>query len=131
MRAKLQAFQDAFASLKKWRQQRIFRDRLSLGMAVGSLALNGATFLILLFNLEPTNIPVPIHYTSFGGFDRLGHWYQIYNIALFGLLATVVNFGLATLSFNRSRITSFFLLAGAFVVSLFCLIIGTAFSLVI
>lgn len=85
----------------------------------------------MLLRLHPTGFDVPVHYSSLGGFDALGPWYQLYAIAIYGFGVTAVNTVLANLSFGRSRITSFFLLTGSFVVALFCLIIGTAFAVIV
>jgi hypothetical protein len=113
------------------RGQRFFQDRLSLAFLVPVVVLNGLTLIIMLLRLKPVDYAVPVRYSSLIGFDALGPWYQIYTVALFGILVTLVNTTLASISFTRSRITSFFLLIGAFVVGLFCLIIGTAFAVII
>jgi hypothetical protein len=122
---------DIQAWIASVREQRFFRDKLSLAILVPTLLLNAATILIMIFRLRPANFQVPGHYSTLNGFDSLGPWYQAYAIALFALAITVVNTTLATRSFTYSRITSFFLIAGAFVVGLFCLIIGTAFAVIV
>lgn len=119
---------DIGASIK---EHRFFKDRLSLAILIAGLALNATTIIVLVLRLHPTDFPVPIQYSSLEGFNSLGHWYQLYQVGVFGLLVTTVNAYLAYLSFTRSRITSFFLLVGAFVVSLFSLIISLAFSAVV
>jgi hypothetical protein len=85
----------------------------------------------MIFRLRPTDFPVPGHYSTLWGFDGLGPWYQAYAIAGFAILVSLVNTTLAMRSFNQSRITSFFLMIGSFVVALFCLIIGTAFTVIV
>ncbi len=127
-KAKLTNLQQAVTS---WGQQRIFRDRLSSSIILGSLGLNILALAVMAAKLRPTAFSVPVHYSSIDGFDALGPWYHAYIIGFFGLGVTIVNAVLAAASFTRSRITSFFLLIGAFVTSLFCLIIATAFSLVL
>lgn len=109
-------------------QQRFFSDRLSWSILGPTLFLNVLTFVILLIRLHPSDGLIPVHYSSLYGYDQLGPWYQTYNIALFSLGVTAVNTLLASASFSRSRITSFFLLTGSFVVALFCLIISAAFA---
>ncbi len=111
--------------------QRFWQDRLSLIMLVGAIGLNVVTLIVLVSRAHPTQFSVPIRYSSLVGFDVLGPWYEVYRLALFGFFVTIVNALLAYKSFSRSRITSFFLLVGAFVVALFCLIIGTAFTAVV
>jgi hypothetical protein len=126
-----QIFKRLRRSIVTARGQRFFQDRLSLAFLIPVLVLNTLTLLVMFLRLKPTDYAVPVRYSSLVGFDALGPWYQVYTIALFGIIVTVVNTALAAMSFTRSRITSFFLLIGAFVVSLFCLIIGTAFSVII
>jgi hypothetical protein len=111
--------------------QRLVKDRLSLGLLIAAAATNVVTILLLLANLTPTDFPVPVRYSSLLGFQALGPWYQIYYIALFGVGVTLINSILAAMAYTRSRITSFFLLVGAFVVSLFCLIISLAFAAIV
>jgi hypothetical protein len=110
------------------RSSRLAADHLSVGLIISSLVLNGLTLVLLLAKLHPLDYQVPIHYSSLTGFDQLGSWYQPYIIAFFGLGVTVVNSLLALRSFGRSRVASFYLLLGAVVVSVFCLIIANAFS---
>lgn len=111
--------------------QRIFRDKLSVAVAALSLALNALTLILLIMRLRPTEFLVPIRYSSITGFDMLGKWYEIYNIGIFGLAISLANIFLAMKAFNRSRITSFFLLGSSLVVGILCLIISLAFVAVI
>ncbi len=110
-----------------WRQQRLFQDRLSVSLLVTALALNALNVIILILRIRPTDYPVPVHYSSLKSFDVLGPWYDRYWIGLFGLAVTLVNGWLALNSFQRSRIATFFLLAGSIVVGIFCIIIANAF----
>ncbi|HSH31618.1 MAG TPA: hypothetical protein VK963_03050 [Candidatus Saccharimonadales bacterium] len=118
-------------NLEGLRQQRFFQDRLSLAILVPTLCLNLVTLLIMLLKLRPAGFEVPVRYSSLVGFDQLGPWYGTYRIGLFGLVVTLVNTTLAAMAFGSSRVTSFFLTTGAFVVALFCLIIGTAFAVIV
>lgn len=114
--------------LTSLRTSRLMADHLSVGLIVASLILNALTLVVLVIKLHPLDYQVPIHYSSLNGFDQLGSWYQPYVIAFFGLAVTVVNAALALRSFGRSRVASFYLLLGAVVVGVFCLIIANAFS---
>lgn len=113
------------------RQERFFRDKLSMGLLAASIALNAANLVAMLIRLRPTEFPVPIHYSSLNGFNTLGPWYHLYQVVIFAAAVTAMNAYLAYLSFSRSRITSFFLLTGAIVVALFSLIISLALSSVV
>jgi hypothetical protein len=114
-------------TVMSWRQQRLFQDRLSVSLLVTALALNALNVVILVLRIRPTDYPVPVHYSSLKSFDVLGPWYDRYWIGLFGLAVTLVNGWLALNSFQRSRIATFFLLAGSIVVGIFCIIIANAF----
>lgn len=115
----------------KLSSQRLMQDKLSLGIVIPTAAINIITLLTLLVSLHPTDFAVPVRYSSLTGFEALGSWYEIYLLGLFGLLVTVTNTGLAIACYSRSRITSFFLLIGSFVVNLFCLIITLAFVAIV
>jgi hypothetical protein len=117
--------------LQQLTSARLLRDKLSLSILLPALAVNIANLALLALKVHPSELAVPVRYSSLEGFSDLGKWYQIYYIGLFGLVVTLGNTVLAMMSFSRSRITSFFLLIGAFVVSLFCLVISAAFAAII
>lgn len=110
------------------RTSRYVHDRLFMGClsvaAVFVLLMWGA----VLVRVRPTSFPVPVHYTTLGGFDTLGSWYQPILSALYATILVLANLVLSYLSYRRSRMASFFLLAGAAVLALFSLIITNAFS---
>lgn len=112
------------------RESRFLRDRLSVTLLVVALVIGGLNLVLLMFHLPTARVDVPVRYSSLGGFDGLGPWYSPFLIVLFGLSITVVNGVLALQAFGRSRLASFFLLAGSCVVALFCLIISNAFAMV-
>ncbi len=113
------------------RQSRFFHDRLSVALLVVALLTGALNLILLLFHIPAVRTEVPVRYSSLGGFDGLGPWYSPFLIALFGLSITVVNGVLAFQAFGRSRLASFYLLVGAVVVALFCLIISNAFAMVV
>lgn len=113
------------------KSHRFFSDRLSVLILVLNVALALVTLVILIIRVRPSSVPVPVHYSSLVGFDRLGPWWQLYSIGLFSTLVIAINTALAIASFTRSRITSFFLMSGAFVVAIFALIISLAITAVV
>ncbi len=119
--------QDTFANV---RSQRFFHDRLSAGLLVGALAVNGLNLATLVLRVKPTDAQVPVRFSSLTLFDQLGPWYFPFLIALFALGVTVVNGFFAYHSFARSRLASFFLLIGSGVVAIFGFIISMAFGVV-
>jgi hypothetical protein len=123
-------FQETIADV---RQSRFFRDRLSAGLLVGTLIVNGLNFVSLALSVHSTSGEVPIRYSSLQlGFNpnSLGPWYYPFLIALFAILVTLANGYFAYHSFSRSRLASFFLLTGSGVVAIFSFIISSAFGVV-
>lgn len=129
------------AQLDSWSSHRMLTDRLSWAIILPTIVLNALTVLLLVLKLHPTDSLVPVHYSNLtgsfdhlgpiyqaGGFDRLGPWYQSFSIGIFAGGVTILNTILAMLTFGRSRITSFFLMVGAFVVGLFALVISMALT---
>ena len=115
-------------SLAEVRQTRFFRDRISLALLVGALVVNAFNLFTLALHVRPVDGEVPIRFSSLKLFDALGPWYYPYLIALFAIVITLANTVFAYHSFSRSRLASFFLLAGSAVVAIFSLIISTAFG---
>jgi hypothetical protein len=102
---------------------------MSVALLAGALIINTVNFITLALYLKPVEGEVPIRYSSLGaGFSELGPWYYPFLMALFAVLITLVNAIYAYQSFNRSRLASFFLLAGSGVVAIFTFIISMAFG---
>jgi len=110
------------------RQHPLLRDAVSVVTLAAAALLNLVTLLVLLVKVRSVSYPVPTHYLSLVGFDQTGSWYATYRFAAFGAVVTIVNGLLAAKSFQRHRLTSFFLLLGAAVVGLLCLVISVAFA---
>jgi len=110
------------------RSSRFVRDRLFVGCAVVSVILVLAMWGLLIIRVHPTDFPVPVHYTTLGGFDALGPWYQPYQAGVFSTILVAINLVIAYLAYHRSRVAAFFLLSGGVVIALFSLIIANAFS---
>lgn len=119
------------AKLQQMRGHRFFADRLSVTILSLNIILAVVTLVVLVLRVRPSAVPVPVHYSSLVGFDRLGPWWQLYTIGLFSFLVIITNTILAMASFTRSRITSFFLMSGSFVVAIFGLIISLAITAVV
>jgi hypothetical protein len=119
------------SKFQQLRSHRFFSDRLSVTILTLNLILAAVTLAVLIARVRPSAVPVPVHYSSLVGFDKLGPWWQLYSIGLFSFLVIGANTALAIASFTRSRITSFFLMSGAFVVAVFGLIISLAITAVV
>jgi hypothetical protein len=113
------------------RHHPMIQDPISLMTLVLAAAINVLTLLFLIVKLKRPDYPVPTHYLSLVGFDQVGNWIENYRLAVFGLGVTIVNGVLAAKSFQRNRLASFFLLIGAAVTSVLCLVISAAFAVVV
>lgn len=107
------------------RRSRFANDRLSSGMVVGALIISALTFLSLFASVHPASQGA-IRFSSLDVGYTLGVWYYPYLVAIFGLGVVIINSILAYRAYGRSRLGSFFLLAGSVVVVIFCLIIANA-----
>jgi hypothetical protein len=120
------AVTDKFAQV---RRARFFHDRLSVTLLSGALLVNALNLVVLALKVRPTDIPVPTRYSNLGGgFDALGPWYFPFMVAVLAGAITLANGAFAYYGFNRSRLSSFFLLAGSGVVAIFSFIISMAFG---
>jgi hypothetical protein len=113
------------------RQHPLFQDPVSVTVLGATVACNVVTLLLLIVKVRQVPYPVPVHYLSLVGFDQTASWFQVYRFVVFGLAVTAINGFLAAKSFQRHRLTSFFLLLGGAVVSLLCLVVSVAFAVIV
>jgi len=114
-----------------WRHHPMLHDPISLTTLIISIILNLITMAVVLVKVHHVNYPVPVHYLNLVGFDQVGNWYENYRFALFGIVVTLANGWLAAKSFQRHRLTSFFLMFGAVAVNLLCLVVSLAFAVIL
>jgi uncharacterized Tic20 family protein len=112
------------------KNQPMFQDRISLVAVVLSFILSIVSLIALATRLPHSGEQAPVHYSSLIGFDQQGPWYLNFQIGIFSLLVSFINTALAIQAFRRNRLVSFFLLVGAVVVTLLCLIVSMAFPVV-
>jgi hypothetical protein len=93
---------------------------------------NVAILLGLLFwsfnNIKPTELSVPIRFTSFANFDILGKWYQLYELFLIALTVFACNLVLALVAHSKHRFLSVVLLGVSVVVSILCFAMLVGFT---
>ena len=119
MNARETLIEQPWQAIKK---QRLFRDRFLRRFVVVAVLLFILEWLLLGFQLRPTGFVVPCEYTS-GAEFRLGEWWRIFGYGLFSLLVTAGNIVLAAMSFEKSRIASFFLVLSAVILNIFTIVI--------
>lgn len=96
-------------AIKDLQKYHFFNDRIILFGLFGALALNILNFILFLIKLSPSQIQIPVHYSSFEGVDKLGAWYQLYKLPLAGLFLIIVNNILSFLIYPKEKLLSFFL----------------------
>jgi len=129
-KSKGKATKAAKVSAKKLQHQidhllkhRMFQDRLfMLFLVLAGLACIG-TIATLIFQVRPKDFVVPLQYSTLQGFDALGGWYRLYIYAVFALLVSIGNTVLASMIYDKSRIASFFLVVGTFMVNALTLVV--------
>ena len=96
------------------------------------ILLNIAILLGLLFwsfgNIKPTELSVPIRYTSFANFDILGKWYQLYQFFAIGLIVFIINLVLALVAHSKHRFLSVVLLGVSVLISIVCFAMLVGFT---
>lgn len=107
------------------RRSRFASDKLSSGLVAGALVISAVTILSLIMTVHPASQGA-VRFSSLDVGYTLGVWYYPYLVAVFGLGVVIVNSILAYRAYGRSRLASFFLLAGSVVVVIFSLIIANA-----
>lgn len=108
--------------------KRLFNDRLFRWFLYTGILLGVLSVSLLLFRVRSVEYAVPLQFYTPQGFDNLGAWYRAYTYGLFGLLTTAGNITLAAISYDKSRIASFFLVMGMLVINLFLLIVVIALT---
>ena len=112
------------------RQSRFFHDRLSVGLVIAALIVNAFNFVTLIAKVHPSDVLLPVRYSSLDLGYTLGPWYYPYVVAFFALGVTLVNAVIAYQAFGRSRLASFYLILGAMVVAIFGFVISNALGVV-
>ncbi len=77
-------------------QKEFFHDRPALILAVLGLGLGVLNIMQVILRVQSRDFDVPIRYSQYGGSPiELGNWYELYSLAVFAVVATVVNLVLA------------------------------------
>lgn len=117
--------------LKKFFENPLFSDKLSLGLIFSNLGLNLVLWLVLALGVRPTSNLIPIHFTITEGVIKLGPWYQIYIFSGLGLFIFLINLGVAALVYSKERIVSLISLLSSIFVQVLILIYEILLILII
>lgn len=95
---------------------------------VGLLAiLNVGLIIYMATQLQPVQSSLPVRFTSFANFDRLGSWWQLFFLPFASVLISSFNVFLAQGIYRRSRITSVMLIVASLALTLLAAQIATFF----
>lgn len=89
-----------------------------VAMVVLLVLLNLAMTIMVIYQVRQVNSPVPIRFTSFANFDKLGGWTTFYLMPATSWLVTLINVYLAQIVYKRSRITSVVMMVATLVMVL-------------
>ena len=107
---KVKKIQDNIQDMK---EHMFFRDILILGFLGASALLLGILFLIIFLGIQRSDVLVQVRFDSFTGVSKLGLWIEVYNLFVVGALIGLVNTVLSYVVYEKERLVSIFLLAGA------------------
>ena len=114
----------------EWASNRILRD--SWLLAILGLNLLGLVFLLgwSFTHIHPTEIQVPVRFSSIGNFDQLGPWYQLYDIVGIGVGVFIVNLLFAGLLHKKNRLLSILMAITSLMVVVLCSAVLIGFTVV-
>jgi hypothetical protein len=75
----------------------------------------------ILFQISPSNEPMFISYNILFGVDKIGEWWKLYSIPLFGFCVLVLNFFIGWLTYHQDRYMAYLLLLIAGIVQMYLL----------
>lgn len=93
----------------------LFKDRASVYSLLFSVLINGASWVLLLYFIEPQEEPLFLHYNIYFGVDLIGEWYRIFYVPGAALLIILVNF-LLSVVICRKDLTAIRIILGTTVV---------------
>lgn len=95
--------------LKLFKQHPYFRSKFSIIMFFNSLLLNLCLWMLLYFKIQPSNFPIPLHYSVYVGIDNIDYWYKVFFVPGIGVAFLVLNLFLCIWFYNKERFITHFL----------------------
>ena len=89
-----------------------------------NVLLNIVIWLFLVFRLEPSEYPVPLHFNIYFGIDVIDKWSQAFTIPGIGLIIIFINLVLAYLVFPKEKFIAQFLLSSSLFVQIILFLAG-------
>lgn len=69
------------------------------------VVLNAIQWGYVALRVRPTTEPIPLHYTTTFGIDRIGPWYSAYLLPLSGSLIVLANIAFLLVAMDAQRTT--------------------------
>lgn len=88
------------------RDNKLFGDGWTVGLIVANVAVLLLVIGWAVTHIKPTEIQVPIRFTSLTNFDALGEWYQLYELPVVGVLILGINLFLAAILHKKNQLMS-------------------------
>ena len=105
-------------------KNKFWRDKTSMFVLLTNVLLNIVIWLFLVFRLEPSEYPVPLHFNIYFGIDVIDKWSQAFIIPGIGLIVILINLVLAYLVFSKEKFVAQFLLSSSLFVQILLFLAG-------
>jgi len=105
-------------------KNKFWRDKTSMFVLLTNVLLNIVIWLFLVFRLEPSEYPVPLHLNIYFGIDVIDKWSQAFTIPGIGLIIIFINLVLAYLVFPKEKFIAQFLLSSSLFVQIILFLAG-------
>ncbi len=103
------------------------KDRFSLLLMAFGFIFALINILHVVLRVEQRDFDIPVRYTQYGTSQIiLGDWYTLYSLALFAVVATVVNFVLALRLHSSRRQLAIAILIGQILIMVFLFLVSGA-----
>ncbi|MDD3678977.1 MAG: hypothetical protein PHT36_01900 [Patescibacteria group bacterium] len=80
-----------------------FKDTITQLFILPTLALSLASWIFSLYFFKVTKYLVPLRYSSFLGFSRIGKWYESYELVIFMTICVLINLFLANVVYKKDK----------------------------
>jgi len=105
-------------------KNKFWRDKFSMFVLLTNVFLNISIWIFLIFRLEPSEYPVPLHFNIYFGIDVIDKWSQAFLIPGIGLVVIFLNLILSYLVFSKEKFIAHFLLASSLFVQILLFLAG-------
>jgi len=73
--------------------------------------LNVGQWAYCILKVKPQENPIPLHYTTTFGIDRIGPWYSAFLLPLSGTIMFILNLALTSVTIEHQRVAAYMITA--------------------